>query len=101
LFARYLEQNNLLMYDEYTPVTLDECFELAEEEPDCKDGWELAGRLAQKMLPQIFRVDSPVFDIKLSMNRVEELESLIAQLDAQTYQAQDSLGWCYQFWQTK
>ncbi|MBF4391283.1 hypothetical protein, partial [Vibrio anguillarum] len=74
LFARYLEQNNLLMYDEYTPVTLDECFELAEEEPDCKDGWELAGRLAQKMLPQIFRVDSPVFDIKLSMNRVEELE---------------------------
>ncbi|MBS9855980.1 SAM-dependent DNA methyltransferase [Vibrio alginolyticus] len=101
LFARYLEQNNLLMYDEYTPVTLEECFELAEEEPDCKDGWELAGRLAQKMLPQIFRVDSPVFDIKLSMNRVEELESLIAQLDPQTYQAQDSLGWCYQFWQTK
>ncbi|MEK1998828.1 N-6 DNA methylase [Vibrio parahaemolyticus] len=101
LFARYLEQNNLLMYDEYTPVTLDECFELAEEEPDCKDGWELAGRLAQKMLPQIFRVDSPVFDIKLSMNRIEELESLIAQLDPQTYQAQDSLGWCYQFWQTK
>ena len=101
LFARYLEQNNLLMYDEYTPVTLDECFELAEEEPDCKDGWELAGRLAQKMLPQIFRVDSPVFDIKLSMNRVEELENLIAQLDSQTYQAQDSLGWCYQFWQTK
>ncbi|TCT50274.1 N-6 DNA methylase [Vibrio crassostreae] len=101
LFARYLEQNNLLMYDEYTPVTLEECFELAEEEPDCKDGWELAGRLAQKMLPQIFRVDSPVFEIKLSMNRVEELESLIAQLDPQTYQAQDSLGWCYQFWQTK
>ncbi|HFI9374069.1 TPA: DNA methyltransferase [Vibrio parahaemolyticus] len=101
LFARYLEQNNLLMYDEYTPVTLDECFELAEEEPDCKDGWELAGRLAQKMLPQIFRVDSPVFESKLSMNRVEELESLIAQLDPQTYQAQDSLGWCYQFWQTK
>ena len=101
LFARYLEQNNLLMYDEYTSVTLDECSELAEEEDNCKDGWELAGRLAQKMLPQIFRVDSPVFDIKLSMNRVEELESLIAQLDSQTYQAQDSLGWCYQFWQTK
>ncbi|WP_447079603.1 Eco57I restriction-modification methylase domain-containing protein [Vibrio alginolyticus] len=101
LFARYLEQNNLLMYDQYTPVTLDDCFELAEEEPDCKDGWELAGRLAQKMLPQIFRVDSPVFYIKLSMNRIEELESLIAQLDPQTYQTQDSLGWCYQFWQTK
>ncbi|MCG6461588.1 BREX-1 system adenine-specific DNA-methyltransferase PglX [Vibrio parahaemolyticus] len=101
LFARYLEQNNLLMYDEHTPVTLEECFELAEEESDCKDGWELAGRLAQKMLPQIFRADSPVFKVKLSINRVNELEALIANLDPATYQAQDSLGWCYQFWQTK
>ncbi|MEE1982157.1 Eco57I restriction-modification methylase domain-containing protein [Shewanella xiamenensis] len=101
LFARYLEQNNLLMYDEHTPVTLEECFELAEEESDCKDGWELAGRLAQKMLPQIFRADSPVFKVKLSVNRVNELEELIAKLDPATYQAQDSLGWCYQFWQTK
>ncbi|ODY54466.1 restriction endonuclease subunit M [Vibrio parahaemolyticus] len=101
LFARYLEQNNLLMYDEHTPVTLEECFELAEEESDCKDGWELAGRLAQKMLPQIFRADSPVFKLKLSINRVNELEELIANLAPVTYQAQDSLGWCYQFWQNK
>ncbi|HIF9491884.1 TPA: Eco57I restriction-modification methylase domain-containing protein [Photobacterium damselae] len=100
LFARFLEQNNLLMY-EGTSVTLDECSELAEEEPDCKDGWELAGRLAQKMLPQIFRVDSPVFAVKLSINHVNELEALISVLDPATYQAQDSLGWCYQFWQTK
>ncbi len=101
LFARFLEQSNLLMYDAQTPVTLEECFELAEEEEDCKDGWELASRLAQKMLPQIFRADSPVFEVKLSMNRIDELESLISKLDTQTYQAQDSLGWCYQFWQTK
>lgn len=100
LFARYLEQNNLLMY-EGTPVTLDECNELAEEEPDCKDGWELAGRLAQKMLPQIFRADSPVFEIKLSINHINTLENLIAELDLATFQAQDSLGWCYQFWQNK
>ncbi|MGR3971816.1 Eco57I restriction-modification methylase domain-containing protein [Shewanella sp. 1180_01] len=100
LFARYLEQNNLLMY-EGTPVTLDECNELAEEEPDCKDGWELAGRLAQKMLPQIFRADSPVFAIKLSINHINTLENLIAELDLATFQAQDSLGWCYQFWQNK
>jgi hypothetical protein len=100
LFARYLEQNNLLIY-EGTPVTLEECNELAEEEPDCKDGWELAGRLAQKMLPQIFRVDSPVFEIKLSINHINTLENLIAELDLATFQAQDSLGWCYQFWQNK
>jgi hypothetical protein len=58
LFARFLEQSDLLMYEPGTHVTLDECFELAEEEEDCKDGWELAGRLAEKMLPQIFRADS-------------------------------------------
>ncbi|MFD1008931.1 Eco57I restriction-modification methylase domain-containing protein [Oceanisphaera ostreae] len=101
LFARFLEQNNLLMYDQYTAVTLEECSELAEEEPDCKDGWELAGRLAQKMLPQIFRTDSPVFAIKFSINHISALEELIAALDVSTYQAQDSLGWCYQFWQNK
>ncbi|NRD74014.1 N-6 DNA methylase [Shewanella sp. VB17] len=100
LFSRYLEQNHLLMF-EGTSVTLDECSELAEEEPDCKDGWELAGRLAQTMLPQIFRADSPAFAIKLSINHINKLEELIAALNPATFQAQDSLGWCYQFWQNK
>ncbi|MFT5758586.1 MAG: hypothetical protein ACI9LM_003332 [Alteromonadaceae bacterium] len=101
LFARFLEQSDLLMYEPGTPVTLDECFELAEEESDVKDGWELAGRLAQKMLPQIFRADSPVFEVKLSINHVDALEELIAALNPDTFQASDSLGWCYQFWQNK
>lgn len=101
LFARFLEQSDLLMYDQYTHVTLKECFELAEEEPDVKDGWELAGQLAQKMLPQIFRADSPVFEVKLSINHVNTLEDLIAKLHEDTFQASDALGWCYQFWQNK
>lgn len=101
LFARFLEQSNLLMYEPGTPVTLDECSELAEDEADCKDGWELAGRLAEKMLPQIFRADSPVFEVKLSINHVNALEELIAALHKDTFQASDSLGWCYQFWQNK
>ncbi|WP_350551135.1 N-6 DNA methylase [Pseudoalteromonas sp. 120-MNA-CIBAN-0494] len=101
LFSRFLEQSDLLMYDENTHVSLNECFELAEEEPDVKDGWELAGQLAQKMLPQIFRADSPVFDVKLSINHVNDLEELIATLDKETFQASDALGWCYQFWQNK
>ena len=52
LFARFLEQSDLLMYDQNTHVTLDECFELAEESDplgdgsEVKDGWDLAGRLA-------------------------------------------------------
>jgi hypothetical protein len=101
LFAGFLEQSDLLMYEPGTPVTLDECSDLAEDEADCKDGWELAGRLAQKMLPQIFRADSPVFEVKLSINHVNALEELIAALHPDTFQASDSLGWCYQFWQNK
>lgn len=101
LFARFLEQNNLLMYDAYTPVTLDECAELLEEEADCASAWELAGRLAAKMLPQVFRVDSPVLAVRLPINHQRTLEGLIMALSPAVFEAQDSLGWCYQFWQSK
>ncbi|ENM3823025.1 N-6 DNA methylase [Vibrio cholerae] len=100
LFARFLEQNNLLMLDKYLAVTLADCQEYAEEE-GCKDGWELAGKLAQKMLPQVFRTDSPVFELPIPIDRVRELEDIILTLPAAVFQAQDSLGWCYQFWQSK
>ena len=101
LFSRYLEQNDLLMYDAHTSVTLAECAELAEDEADIADGWTFAGLLAQKMLPQIFRTDSPVFAFKLAINHVRTLETLVMDLSPQTFQASDSLGWCYQFWQSK
>jgi len=100
LFARFLEQNHLLMYDEHTALTLDECQELAADE-GCADGWELAGKLAAKMLPQVFRADSPALAVTLAFNHVRELEKLIAALDPQTFQASDSLGWVYQYWQAK
>ncbi|MEL4381910.1 Eco57I restriction-modification methylase domain-containing protein [Shewanella algae] len=100
LFARFLEQNQLLMYDAYTAVTLAECQELAADE-GCKDGWQLAGVLAQRMLPQIFQSDSPVLALPLAIDRVRELEDLILTLPTAVFEAQDSLGWCYQFWQSK
>lgn len=109
LFARFLEQNNLLMYDEHTPLTLSECGELVQD-PDlardnlerrCTSGWELAGVLASKMLPQIFRIDSPVFELEFAPEHQRSLEQLVTGLDAETLQAQDSLGWVYQFWQSK
>lgn len=101
LFARFLEQNNLLMFDQYTPLTLAECKELAEEDPAYKDEWEVAAALAQKMLPQIFRTESPVFEISISTDQRRALESLLLGLPAAVFQAQDSLGWCYQFWQSQ
>ncbi|WP_414455995.1 Eco57I restriction-modification methylase domain-containing protein [Enterobacter quasiroggenkampii] len=100
LFARFLEQNNLLMLDKYLAVTLADCQEYAQEE-SCKDGWELAGKLAQKMLPQVFRIDSPVFELQIPVDHIRELEDLILTLPGDVFQAQDSLGWCYQFWQSK
>ncbi len=109
LFARFLEQNHLLMYDEHTPLTLAECGELVQDpntlrdelERRCKSGWELAGVLASKMLPQIFRIDSPVFALEFAPEHQRGLEKLVTGLAADTFQAQDSLGWVYQFWQSK
>src|SRR5690606_26547845 len=109
LFARFLEQNNLLMYDEHTPLSLAECNELVqdpdtlrdEQERRCQSGWELAGVLASKMLPQIFRIDSPVFALEFAPEHQRELEKLVIGLATDTFRAQDSLGWVYQFWQSK
>src|SRR5690606_17402219 len=108
LFARFLEQNQLLIYEPGVALTLSECNELVQDqiyrdplEEQCRNGWELAGVLASKMLPQIFRVDSPVFALQLAPEHQRTLEQLVHNLDAQTFQAQDSLGWVYQFWQSK
>ena len=104
LFSRFLEQNNLLMYDKHTPISLDDCQELSQETDSSlgtTDGWELAAKLASKMLPQIFRIDSPVFELKFAPEHQQELEKIIANLHTDTFQAQDSLGWVYQYWQNQ
>jgi hypothetical protein len=100
LFARFLEQNHLLMYDQHTALTLEECQELAPDE-GCANGWELAGKLASRMLPQVFREGSPALSVSLAFNHVRDLEKLISGLNPQTFQASDSLGWVYQYWQAK
>ena len=103
IFARFLAENNLLMVDvggTYVPVTLDDCNELAESE-GAENGWELAARYAARMLPQIFPVDSPIFGLRLSPEALHELESLLSALPAEVFTATDSLGWIYQYWQSK
>jgi len=99
LFARFLSENNLLMYDGVA-VTLEECEELAPEE-GAANGWELAARLAARMLPQIFRPDSPVFKLYFAANHQLPLEKLLSELSLEVFIASDSLGWVYQFWQAK
>jgi hypothetical protein len=99
LFARFLAENDLLIYDGVA-ITLEECEELAPEE-DAANGWELAASLAAKMLPQIFRQDSPVFQLHFAANHQLPLEKLLNDLSAEAFTASDSLGWVYQFWQSK
>ena len=103
LFARFLAENNLLMYpdpDDPVAVTLEECEDLAADE-GASNGWELASRYAARMLPQIFRPDSPVFQLTLPPEHQQKLERLIADLSKEVFTASDSLGWVYQFWQAK
>ena len=103
LFSRFLAENNLLMYkDGVTPLAISDCFDLAEEETgDSSNGWRCAANYAAKMLPQIFRVDSPVFEIEFSPNHQKLLEQLLEGLDEAVFHSQDALGWVYQFWQSK
>ena len=103
LFARFLAENDLLMYpdpDDPVAVSIEDCNELAADE-GAKNGWELAARFAAKMLPQIFRVDSPVFALTLPPEKQQQLERLLAELPDEVFTASDSLGWVYQFWQAE
>ena len=99
LFARFLAENDLLMY-EGVAVTLEECEDLAADE-GAANGWELAARFASVMLPQIFRPDSPVLQLVLPPEHQQKLERLVAELPTEVFTASDSLGWVYQFWQAK
>ena len=103
LFARFLAENDLLMYpdpDDPVAVTLEECEELANDE-GASNGWELAARFASQMLPQIFQLDSPIFELSLPPEHQHKLENIVSAIPAETFKASDSLGWVYQFWQSK
>lgn len=106
LFARFLAENGLLLWEPGAPVSLEDCEALAQDpDPDSNLGartrWELAGILAARMLPQVFQPSSPVFALALAPEHQRQLEKLLAALPAEVFQASDSLGWVYQFWQAK
>jgi hypothetical protein len=104
LFARFLAENHLLMYEPGVAVTLAECEDLAQDpitNLGAKSGWELAAILAARMLPQVFKPHSPVFELRFSPNERRDLELLLKGLPTDTFYASDSLGWVYQFWQAK
>ena len=100
LFARFLAENHLLIEPNTDiAVTLEECEELAQEEG--LDRWTLATRYAHRMLPQVFRPNHPAFEVQLAREHRLKLEQLVEGLPAAVFGATDSLGWVYQFWQSK
>jgi hypothetical protein len=101
LFTRFLTENNLLHTDEANgsvPVSLQECDELATE-MGAADGFDLACRFAQGILPGVFRSDDPALELKLSIEDSVALRKLVLSIPMEVFQADDSLGWTYQFWQ--
>ena len=100
LFARFLAENDLLVEPEMgVAISLEECEELAKEEG--KDLWTLASEFAQHMLPQIFRPDAPILKVTFAREHRIKLEKLLDDLEPGVFTASDSLGWVYQFWQSK
>jgi hypothetical protein len=98
LFARFLAETDLLIEPvSGVAITLDEVQELARERST--DWLELASDYAERMLPQIFRKGDPVLDIALPPETRSELEDLLKKQPRDVFQADDSLGWVYQFWQ--
>jgi hypothetical protein len=101
LFARFLAENHLLMHPDGVAVSLEECEELAPTaDPPAPNGFVLAARYASRMLPQIFRTDDVLLEIEFAPEQRLALEKLLASPPKQAFEADDSLGWVYQFWQT-
>ena len=100
LFARFLAESGLLIEpDSGVAITMDECTGLARETGEAPHA--LAARFAQSALPQIFRTGDPVFDLALPPETRQALERLIEGLPRAVFTADDSLGWVYQFWQSR
>jgi hypothetical protein len=98
LFARFLAENDLLLDAENNvAMTLDEVRELARELG--RDWMDVAAELAQRMLLRVFSPDDPVLKVQLPPETRQQLEQKLASLPKEVFQADDSLGWVYQFWQ--
>lgn len=98
LFARFLAERGLLRHPDHgVAVTLDEAEELATEE-GFVDGWSAAESYAARMLPAVFQPEDPVLALALAPEHAQALRKLVLGIDVETFQADDSLGWTYQFW---
>jgi hypothetical protein len=98
LFARFLLERRLLREPESGgEVSLDDCRELARAH-GLPDAWSAAERFAASMLPGVFRPDDPALAVTFAPEHAAALQRIVQSIDPATFQADDSLGWTYQFW---
>jgi hypothetical protein len=100
LFARFLAENDLLMYEPGVPLSLADCADLAAEREDGADLWDVAASYAGKMLPSIFRVRDPAAQLRLAAEHRHAMQEEVAELPSLVFTSADSLGWSYQYWQS-
>lgn len=100
LFTKFLAETDLLIEPQtQVPVSLKDCEELAHHSNT--DWLSVATSFAEQMLPQIFRADNPVLKIPMPTETSSKLEELVDVLPKAVFEADDSLGWAYQFWQSE
>ena len=101
LFSRFLVENRLLLHPEHhVALELSDLADLAAEE-GIREPWDLAARYTAAVLPAIFRKDDPVGELALPSEDRGELLRLLKELPVEVFQADDSLGWVYQFWRAE
>jgi hypothetical protein len=96
LFARFLLERGLLRDETGVPISLSDCRE--EAAITGGDEWVIASAHATRMLPGVFPPDDPVESLALAPEHAKALRDLVRGLDAAIFDADDSLGWTYQFW---
>jgi hypothetical protein len=68
LFARFLDESDLLMHPDGYPVSLNGRKEDVESfDSPLRSEWEVTGHYASRMLPNVFRPDSPALALQLPL----------------------------------
>lgn len=98
LFARFLVERKLLREETGATVSLNDCREIAFGEGAGADEWSVAAGFAAAMLPGVFPADDPVESLVLAPEHARTLRQRLLGMDTAIFQADDSLGWTYQFW---
>ena len=97
LFARFLLERGLLRDETGVAVSLTDCREDAAMS-GTGDEWSIAAAHAARLLPGVFPPDDPLEALSLAPEHAKALRDHLRGLDSAIFQADDSLGWTYQFW---